>query len=82
VVIKRGAAGAAMGGAGGMAVHLPAAEAAMVDSTGAGDAFAAGFLTALQKGKGETACLAAGIAAGAEAVTMLGGQPSPRRRMR
>lgn len=75
VVIKRGAAGAALGGRGGVTLSLPAQAAAMVDSTGAGDAFAAGFLNAELKGEAPEACLRAGLAAGAEAVTKIGGQP-------
>jgi sugar/nucleoside kinase (ribokinase family) len=80
VVIKRGAAGAAIGGAEGIVLTLPAVRTAMVDSTGAGDAFAAGFITTLLAGGDERACLAAGIAAGAEAVGVVGGQPPAKRR--
>jgi sugar/nucleoside kinase (ribokinase family) len=82
VVIKRGAAGAALGGTDGIGVTLPAVAAASVDSTGAGDAFAAGFLTARQQGADDETCLAAGIAAGAEAVAMVGGQPQLRSKVR
>ena len=47
----------------------------VVDTTGAGDAFAAGFISAELAGADEAACLARGIAAGSEAVKQLGGQP-------
>lgn len=43
VVVKRGARGCSVTDAGGT-VELPAHDAVVVDSTGAGDAFAAGFL--------------------------------------
>lgn len=75
VVIKRGALGAAVGGAGGVLCSLPAPEVDVVDTTGAGDAFAAAFLTAQFKGEALEASLAAGIAAGSEAVKRIGGQP-------
>ena len=76
VVIKRGAEGAVLGDAGGIRLELPARQVETVDSTGAGDAFAAGFLAALCAGADEAAALAAGIAAGARAVTSIGGQPA------
>jgi sugar/nucleoside kinase (ribokinase family) len=49
---------------------------AVVDSTGAGDAFAAGFLSAELAGARPEACLQAGIEAGARAVSRVGGQPA------
>ncbi len=76
VVIKRGALGAAIGGKDGVRHSLPALEVKVVDSTGAGDAFAAGFLSAEYRGEGEECCLAAGIAAAAKAIATVGGQPS------
>jgi sugar/nucleoside kinase (ribokinase family) len=47
----------------------------VVDTTGAGDAFAAAFIACELAGNPTDACLKAGIAAGAEAVTRIGGQP-------
>jgi len=76
VVIKCGAQGAVLGDAGGIRLELPAPNVAVVDSTGAGDAFAAGFLKAFCEGAGEAAALQAGIAAGARAVGSIGGQPA------
>jgi sugar/nucleoside kinase (ribokinase family) len=76
VVIKRGAEGAAIGGADGVRLALPAQRVQVVDSTGAGDAFAAGFLAAFLRGADEGTALAQAIAAGAQAVQVLGGQPS------
>jgi len=75
VIIKRGARGAAVGGAQGVRVELPAPVVQVVDTTGAGDAFAAGFLTAELAGADEASCLARGIQAGSAAVQQVGGQP-------
>lgn len=75
VVIKRGRLGAALGDREGVRVLLPAPEVTVVDSTGAGDAFAAGFVAAHLAGDDEAAALAKGIAAGARAVQSIGGQP-------
>ncbi|HEX2314293.1 MAG TPA: PfkB family carbohydrate kinase, partial [Thermomonospora sp.] len=49
--------------------------ARVVDSTGAGDAFAAGFLAAVLQGADEPSALAAACRAGALAVTRVGGRP-------
>jgi sugar/nucleoside kinase (ribokinase family) len=76
VVIKLGAEGAALGNKEGIAVTLPAPPVVAVDTTGAGDAFAAAFITAELKGSLADDCLRAGIVAGAEAVKKIGGQPS------
>jgi len=76
VVIKRGVAGAAMGGRKGVSLSMPAPMSDVVDTTGAGDAFAAAFLAAELKGQPVEACLRAGIAAGSEAVGNIGGQPA------
>jgi sugar/nucleoside kinase (ribokinase family) len=74
-VIKLGPDGAALGGAGGITCRLPAPQVEVVDTTGAGDAFAAAFITAELGGAGEEVALAAGIAAGSAAVGKIGGQP-------
>jgi sugar/nucleoside kinase (ribokinase family) len=75
VIVKRGALGAAIGTVAGVALDLPAPPVHVVDTTGAGDAFAAGFLSAELQGLSEEACLRRGIAAGSEAVGRIGGQP-------
>jgi sugar/nucleoside kinase (ribokinase family) len=75
VLIKRGAAGAAIGGANGVELSLAAPKANVRDTTGAGDAFAAGFLAAELNGEPVEACLRAGLAAGTRAVEQVGGQP-------
>jgi sugar/nucleoside kinase (ribokinase family) len=75
VVIKLGADGAAVGGAEGMLLRQAAPVVEVVDSTGAGDAFAAAFLAAEVSGAGAEECLRRGILAGSEAVQRVGGQP-------
>lgn len=72
VVVTRGAAGAEWSG-GGRSAAVPAPRARAVDTTGAGDAFAAGFLSAWAEGP--DAALARGAALAAEAVTVRGGRP-------
>ena len=60
MVVKLGAAGARWGD-----VHVPAEPVEVVDTTGAGDAFAAGLLGARLEGADRTAALEAGCAAAA-----------------
>ena len=74
-VIKLGSGGALVGRAGEVVATAPAPTVTVIDSTGAGDAFAAGFIAAELKGADIDAALAAGIRAGSQAVTQLGGQP-------
>ncbi len=76
VVVKRGADGAALGGRDGLRLALPAPATQVLDTTGAGDAFAAAFLAAFLRGENEAACLTSAIATGAAATTRLGGQPA------
>ncbi|GLQ54284.1 carbohydrate kinase family protein [Devosia nitrariae] len=75
-IVKCGAHGAALGGAGGVRLEMAAPRVVAVDSTGAGDAFAAGFLKTLCEGGDEKRALASAIAAGARAVQAVGGQPN------
>jgi len=75
VVIKLGASGAAVGDANGVKARLPAPPVTVVDTTGAGDAFAAAFVTEDLKGADLETCLMCGIEAGSAAVTKIGGQP-------
>jgi sugar/nucleoside kinase (ribokinase family) len=58
-------------------VSVPAAPGDCVDSTGAGDAFDAGLLSALLAGGSPAACLTAGVRLGALAVGRVGAQPDP-----
>jgi sugar/nucleoside kinase (ribokinase family) len=77
VVVKRGRFGAMLGGREGIVATAAAPLVQVVDTTGAGDAFAASFVAALMSGSDLQACLEAGIAGGARAVQNLGGQPAP-----
>lgn len=74
VVLKRGAAGAVFSDGSGT-IALPAPEVPVVDTTGAGDAFAAAFIAAELGGGAPETCLERAIAAGSHAVRRLGGQP-------
>ena len=76
VVIKRGTQGAAVGTRDGVLYSLPAPAVFVIDTTGAGDAFAAGFITAERAGASLEASLRAGIAAGTDAVGQIGAQPA------
>jgi ribokinase len=77
VVVKQGAAGATWVSGDG-AVHTVTPERVpMKDPTGAGDAFAAGLLTAWCTGKTPEAALKVGTALGATAVATIGARPHP-----
>ena len=56
---------------------VAAVPVAIVDPTGAGDAFAAGFVAAWVSGAGAMAAASAGARAGALAVSTIGGRPRP-----
>ncbi|WP_214412806.1 carbohydrate kinase family protein [Sphaerisporangium fuscum] len=77
--VKLGGSGALLARAGRTVVRVPGTTVHAVDSTGAGDAFAAGFLASLLMDEPPEAALRAGCLAGAEAVTRLGGRPGPQR---
>jgi ribokinase len=70
MVITLGARGARWGD-----VHVPAEPVEVVDTTGAGDAFAAGLLTARLNGAGRREALEAGCAAAARVVAQVGARP-------
>jgi sugar/nucleoside kinase (ribokinase family) len=72
VVVKMGAKGALVHGPAG-AFEVPAVKVKVVESTGAGDSFDAGFLTRFVHGASLEECAAAGAKAGARAVTRVGG---------
>jgi len=79
VVVKRGEQGA-VGVVDGQAYDAPLHRVAVVDPVGAGDAFAAGYLSALLAGGDVPDRLATGAATGAFAVTVAGdweGLPRP-----
>ena len=81
VVVKQGHAGATADD-GHNRVHRPAAPVVVVDTTGAGDAFSAGFLAAWSPGRDTLAqALDSGTRVASLAVTRLGaGPPSPEGR--
>jgi sugar/nucleoside kinase (ribokinase family) len=71
MVVKLGADGARWGD-----IHVPAEPVEVVDTTGAGDAFAAGFLSAHLNGAAPREALQAGCRLAARAVAQVGGRPS------
>ena len=74
VVLKLGPAGARWTDGTGSA-SSPAAPATVVDTIGAGDAFAAGFLAARLQGSDRAASLHGGAGAAAQAVSQRGARP-------
>jgi sugar/nucleoside kinase (ribokinase family) len=74
-VVKLGPEGALVARKGRVIASSAGMEGDVVDSTGAGDAFAAGFLTARLAGADEEQSIVAGCRAGAQAVALVGGRP-------
>jgi sugar/nucleoside kinase (ribokinase family) len=75
LVVTRGAHGA-LGLQNGTRVEIPAAPVAhVVDTTGAGDLFAAGFLAARCRGRDLTGCLETGAVCAAEVISHFGARP-------
>ncbi len=72
VVVKRGAEGALVHSPEGT-FETPAVKVKVVETTGAGDSFNAGFLTRFVQGAPLAECARAGAKAGARAVTKIGG---------
>lgn len=75
VALKCGGDGALLA-YGAQTIRLPSARVDVVDTTGAGDAFNAGFLHAWLEGHSASACLEAAIAAGTRSVQASGGTGS------
>ena len=75
VVVKVGAEGAWWYDRDGAAVHSPAVALTVIDTTGAGDAFAAGFLPAWRNGASPADSLAAGNRVASMAVSRVGARP-------
>lgn len=72
VIVKQGETGA-MWLAPDRDIHFPAPRVNVVDTTGAGDSFNAGFLVAWMKGRSPVQCLAAGNKIGAQSTQRAGG---------
>jgi sugar/nucleoside kinase (ribokinase family) len=77
VALKLGAAGALIAGADGSRVPVAAEPAEVVDSTGAGDAFCAGFLTPWVRGGDLSECALNAVKAAARATGQVGARPRP-----
>jgi sugar/nucleoside kinase (ribokinase family) len=75
VVLKLGPEGALYAGADGGWERVPAAPARVVDTTGAGDALCAGFLSARLSGASPAEALRRGVGLATEAVAQVGARP-------
>jgi len=75
VALKLGASGALVGSADGRRVEIGSRAARIIDSTGAGDAFCAGFLTSFMRGGDLEACAQHAVSAAARAVGQVGARP-------
>jgi sugar/nucleoside kinase (ribokinase family) len=75
VVLKLGAEGALYAGADGERSRVPATQARVADTTGAGDALCAGFLDAWFAGEPAGEALRLGVGLAARAVEHVGGRP-------
>jgi sugar/nucleoside kinase (ribokinase family) len=80
VVVKLGSAGAMWCRDGAVPVLVTAEPVGVVDTTGAGDAFAAGFLVSWLDGGDPEAALLAGCRLAARAVAQVGARPGDPRR--
>ena len=75
VVIKRGSLGAIAKARGYDSISIPAVSATVVDTTGAGDSFAAGFIAAFASKRDLTSAMTAGTELAAQCVAIVGGRP-------
>jgi sugar/nucleoside kinase (ribokinase family) len=75
VVIKRGSHGATGKSRGGESVSVPAIASEVVDTTGAGDSFAAGFISYFATKKDLTHALMAGAEVASHCVAIVGARP-------
>lgn len=75
VTIKRGSAGAIAKIRGFDSISVPANSISVIDTTGAGDSFAAGFMATYLQSQDLTAALVAGSELAAECVSILGARP-------
>ena len=79
VALKLGREGCAVAARGDEQLHVPAAWDGPTDSTGAGDAFCAGFLAEWVRGSDPSTCASGAMDAAAEAVRLPGARPPARR---
>jgi sugar/nucleoside kinase (ribokinase family) len=75
VIIKRGSAGAIAQVRGGARVNVDAVKVAVADTTGAGDSFAAGFISTKISGGDLSASVTAGVTLAAKCVANIGARP-------
>ena len=75
VVIKRGSHGAIGKSRGGQSISIPAIPALVADTTGAGDSFAAGFISHFAIHKDLNQALMAGAEIAAQCVAIIGARP-------
>jgi sugar/nucleoside kinase (ribokinase family) len=75
IVLKLGAEGAVYANAEGRRSLVPAAQARVTDTTGAGDALCAGFLSAWLAGAASEEALQRGVGLAARTVERVGGRP-------
>jgi sugar/nucleoside kinase (ribokinase family) len=75
VVIKRGSLGAIAKARGYDSISVPAFSTTVVDTTGAGDSFAAGFIATYASNHDLTAAMTAGTELAAQCVAIVGGRP-------
>jgi len=80
VALTLGADGAIVVQDGGAPVSIPAVPSRILDPTGAGDAFCAGFLAAWSTVPDAVAAAKAGVQVAERAVTAIGGRPRPQSR--
>jgi sugar/nucleoside kinase (ribokinase family) len=76
LVLKRGSRGARVLRRGAEPIDVSAEPGEPLDPTGAGDAFAAGYLAARLRGEDDAACARAGVAAAARAISQTGARPT------
>ena len=74
IVLTLGTAGVALSHEG-LSMHVPALESTVVDPTGAGDAFCAGFLHEWVNSADLRASAQAGVAVASRAIGVIGGRP-------
>ncbi|MDQ4137366.1 MAG: PfkB family carbohydrate kinase, partial [Actinomycetota bacterium] len=75
VALTLGATGCLAAQAGGEPASIPAVPAEVVDTTGAGDAFAAGFLAEWVRSRSVHEAASEGVRAAARCVGIVGGRP-------